>query len=588
MRLLSWPSITQLLLAPLAVASASDYNDYSENLLLKSLPGNSILASFRFVSNGTFDSHHSVFPRSLAQILQQSQTKELHLKFTLGRWDAEQWGRQVWDGRTAGGTGVELWAWVEAADDSEADARWTTLNNALSGLFCASLNFIDSTRTIRPVMSFQPAGHHSPERLERLHLLHGTLPREPVCTENLTPFLKLLPCKGKAGISSLLDGHRLFDAQWQSMSIDVKPVCEESGKCQLQMEQTVDMVLDVERSLGKKDSPVPKPPPIEQLSCDQEKPYAGGDSCFPLSGVTDLPWSLSEMFGRPVRGSCPLAVVPTEEATHVCVNIAEKRSIFVSQGSEERKRSPELRCFTLHENLDFDIVLPELSPSTNLLLTPPPVYASRSLTGHGQERGGIQAVLNNPSSNSTVEFVYLESLPWFMKPYLHTLSATISGKDDGNIIQDIYYRPALDRKRGTQLEVRLRVPPGETVLLNYEFDKAVLRYTEYPPDANRGFDIAPAIISILDSSSQKSTFSIRTTSLLLSLPTPDFSMPYNVIILTSTVMALAFGSIFNILVRRFVGADEVIGGSLVSKIRGHVMAFVAKKRRAGGDKPKTE
>lgn len=192
-----------------------------------------------------------------------------------------------------------------------------------------------------------------------------------------------------------------------------------------------------------------------------------------------------------------------------------------------------------------------------------------------------------------------------MKPYLHTLSATISGKDDGNIIQDIYYRPALDRKRGTQLEVRLRVPPGETVLLNYEFDKAVLRYTEYPPDANRGFDIAyvtlpsriiataniiisPAIISILDSTSQKSTFSIRTTSLLLSLPTPDFSMPYNVIILTSTVMALAFGSIFNILVRRFVGADEVIGGSLVSKIRGHVVAFVAKKRRAGGGKPKTE
>ena len=71
------------------------------------------------MSNGTFDSHHSVFPRSLAQILQQSQTKELHLKFTLGRWDAEQWGRQVWDGRAAGGTGVELWAWVEAADDAE-------------------------------------------------------------------------------------------------------------------------------------------------------------------------------------------------------------------------------------------------------------------------------------------------------------------------------------------------------------------------------------------------------------------------------------------------------------------------------------
>lgn len=96
----------------------------------------------------------------------------------------------------------------------------------------------------------------------RLHLLHGTLPREPVCTENLTPFLKLLPCKGKAGISSLLDGHKLFDAQWQSMSIDVTPVCE-GGKCQLQMVQTVDMVLDVERSLRKKGKPLlpPSSPP---------------------------------------------------------------------------------------------------------------------------------------------------------------------------------------------------------------------------------------------------------------------------------------------------------------------------------------
>jgi len=53
-------------------------------------------------------------------------------------------------------------------------------------------------------------------------------------------------------------------------------------------------------------------------------------------------------------------------------------------------------------------------------------------------------------------------------------------------------------------------------------------------------------------------------------------------------MALAFGSIFNILVRRFVGADEVIGGGLVSKIHGRLAALAAKKRRAGGDKPKTE
>lgn len=42
---------------------------------------------------------------------------------------------------------------------------------------------------------------------------------------------------------------------------------------------------------------------------------------------------------------------------------------------------------------------------------------------------------------------------------------------------------------------------------------------------------------------------LHTTSTLVSLPTPDFSMPYNVIILTSTVVALFFGSVVNALLR---------------------------------------
>lgn len=130
-----------------------------------------------------------------------------------------------------------------------ANARWLTLANALSGLFCASLNFIDATKTIRPVKSFPPERYPSAQSLDNLHLLHGTLPHEVVCTENLTPFLKLLPCKGNAGISSLLDGHKLFDASWQTMSIDVRPVCpDDGGECILEMEQIVDMVLDIDRS----------------------------------------------------------------------------------------------------------------------------------------------------------------------------------------------------------------------------------------------------------------------------------------------------------------------------------------------------
>lgn len=61
----------------------------------------------------------SLFPQSLNQVLKASHTKELHLKFTLGRWKAREYGPEPWEGRTAGGTGVELWAWVDADDDAQ-------------------------------------------------------------------------------------------------------------------------------------------------------------------------------------------------------------------------------------------------------------------------------------------------------------------------------------------------------------------------------------------------------------------------------------------------------------------------------------
>ena len=41
-------------------------------------------------------------------------------------------------------------------------------------------------------------------------------------------------------------------------------------------------------------------------------------------------------------------------------------------------------------------------------------------------------------------------------------------------------------------------------------------------------------------------------TLLADLATPDFSMPYNVIIMSSTLIALLFGNIFNTLARTLV------------------------------------
>ncbi|KAK4118807.1 Gpi16 subunit, GPI transamidase component [Parathielavia appendiculata] len=584
--------------------------DYYERLNLRPLPLSALLASFNFRSNTTVSEFEKgnfrFFPRSLGQILQHAGTRELHLRFSLGRWDAESWGARPWNGAREGGTGVELWAWLEADTDEEADHKWLILTNALSGLFCASLNFIDGTRTTRPVMSFQPQGDHS--TVTNMHLLYGVLPHEVVCTENLTPFLKLLPCKGKAGIASLLDGHKLFDASWQTMAIDVRPICSPGQECVLQIEQTIDMVLDIDRSKRPRDNPIPRSPPADQLPCDTSKPYHSHDACFPADHTANQDWSLSQIFGKPMRGTCPLT---DSSIPPVCLHVPDSRDVFVSEGVHEKKNSDQVcRCYEIPPSADFEMALPKpddsADPTTTAIVNPetPLLYAERSFTGHGQERGGVQTILRNPSPDTDVEFVYMETLPWFMRIYLHTLEARVAGGSRTNnsttkLIQQVYYRPAVDRARGTQLEVRMRVPPASTVFLTYDFEKSILRYTEYPPDANRGFDVAAAVITVINplqrsnteegedgtaaggsgSSGRVAAYTLRTTSLLCSLPTPDFSMPYNVIIFTSTAIALAFGGVFNILVRRFVAADEGPEAGLaivLERVKGKLAGLVKK------------
>jgi phosphatidylinositol glycan class T len=190
--------------------------------------------------------------------------------------------------------------------------------------------------------------------------------------------------------------------------------------------------------------------------------------------------------------------------------------------------------------------------------------------GYGQERGAIGVDISN-SLSDPVSVVYVEEWPWWIKVFLHTLTVTVDGNkrrkhrseiqcfmtseltdEIEELVGNINYVPARDRVRPALMEARVMIPPRSTVRLVIDFEKAHLRYTEHPPDANRGFDVPPAVIFLPDGKDSGGLRRMYTTSTLLSLPTPDFSMPYNVIILTSTCMALFFGSTFNLLTRQFV------------------------------------
>jgi len=197
----------------------------------------------------------------------------------------------------------------------------------------------------------------------------------------------------------------------------------------------------------------------------------------------------------------------------------------------------------------------------------PPLFATRFVSGYGVSQGGIVSRITNKLPKA-IKIAYLDIIPWYLRIYLHTISITNQGV---SIEPDVvYYKPAKDRSQPHQLELVLTLPAQSVTELRIDFDRSYLKWTEYPPDANHGVYVGSAVISVkLDVSTnvtkipsqtttpfethQASSFyfiRIHTESLLVSLPTPDFSMPYNVICLVSTVVSLAFGPLHNLTTRR--------------------------------------
>lgn len=86
------------------------------------------------------------------------------------------------------------------------DSNWSGLVNALSGQFCASLNYLQKSVSVSPIHTFKPMGlWPADKQTNSNYLRYATLPREMVCTENLTPWRKLLPCGNKVGLYFFLD-----------------------------------------------------------------------------------------------------------------------------------------------------------------------------------------------------------------------------------------------------------------------------------------------------------------------------------------------------------------------------------------------
>ncbi|KAL3860126.1 hypothetical protein ACJMK2_010291 [Sinanodonta woodiana] len=537
---------------------------FSEELLVKPFESGQVLFHFQFTTlwnastaePGSF-THYRLFPKALGDVLVKYQVQELHLSLTQGLWRYEKWGYPPEDAPP----GVELWVWF-LPTVSNIDKTWSDLVNALSGLFCASLNFMDSKSTVLPRWSFRPMGLASEYySFDSRFMRYSALPKEIVCTENLTPWKKLLPCLSRVGLATLLNAMKLYDSYYSSLGIHVRPVCR-TQTCtdqSIELKQTLSVVFD---------------PTISS------------------SGYQN--WQLRSLFGDPLTSQCPLASISKVyldkahlQSSDATVTLYPEPDEVVNFTRGREKLTYAVwdigRQISRHQQLNLAIHYNRKIHYGEI--NPPPVYAQRFITGFGLEKGGITSIIyNNLDTNLTA--IYMETIPWFLRLYFSSITIT----NHGIVVKPykIHYVPGKDRARNYQLELVFRLRPHSVTKISMQFERAFLKWTEYPPDANHGFYVNSAIISTVlpdaynytaspqtssllgDSTRDNSTeffLRLHTETLLVSLPTPDFSMPYNVICLACTVVAIVFGSIHNLTTRRFIAVDPDKQVGIIQKIK---------------------
>ncbi|KAK6937634.1 GPI transamidase component PIG-T [Dillenia turbinata] len=590
--------LSNLFFIPITFSLVEEQEQFTEELLLKPLPDRKVLSHFHFQSRApptaSYGHHHRLFPKAIYQLVHKYRIREMELSFTQGRWNYERWGGfDPISSNNAKPPGVELWA-VFDVPEHQVDAYWKNLTHTLSGLFCASINFLESSTTYAaPEWGFQPFTGS---------LRYGTLPREAVCTENLTPWLKLLPCRDKAGLSALLDRPSIYKGFYHSQQLHLISAEFKSGELDsgIILEQTLTVVL-------------------------QPGAKRTGLAYFQPS------WSMSSIFGRQITGKCVLAKSSNvflqidRDAVSELKDMWKEMSVNSDKMSKslwsnpyfELSRAPDRIKEASSINSDSASILYEFfiqkcskSESFDLGLTwkssfvwscpKAPLHATRFLMGSGNERGSIAISLRTTELNRRLmdadiseetcklRVDIFQMVPWYVKVYYHTLLVFVDEKPQAltDVIERMHVSPSEDKVSPGLMELALKLPCGlNSAALTVEFSKGFLHIDEYPPDANQGFDIPSAVISFPrfntrlhfpKDDSERSPVLSYTEVLLVPLTTPDFSMPYNVITITCTVFALYFGSLLNVLRRRVGEEERILKEKAANKKTGWISILLSK------------
>ncbi|KAH6911860.1 Gpi16 subunit, GPI transamidase component-domain-containing protein [Coprinopsis sp. MPI-PUGE-AT-0042] len=178
-------------------------------------------------------------------------------------------------------------------------------------------------------------------------------------------------------------------------------------------------------------------------------------------------------------------------------------------------------AYSLPEDLEPDMTLPQVDSSlddeTDTVSVRRTLTEKLELSG----RSDVNAVnFRQPQTykrtkhpDGSIDIRYLETIPWIDQFYLHTLVPKANGC------------------RSTLYTATFHIPANATPMFTIDMTNAFLRCTEQPPAARRVGAVP------VECGGPRATYRhLYPPPLLITLATPDFSMPYDMIILTCTVV----------------------------------------------------
>jgi hypothetical protein len=361
---------------------------------------------------------------------------------------------------------------------------------------------------------------HNSSLLVTNRMICAEFPSTVLCVESISSFLSLLPCKGLAGIASIIQKnfYSLFNAPYLSLFLEITI----NDRNTITLTQSLFIVQIFENSIF-------------------ENSIKLNDSYHKESYIK-----------CPVASSSIFTVIKSNNNDSIDDDNNNDKSII---------RQQSLYHLVLGRRVsDIRLGVGSILYSVHII----PSLALIQLSNHIQTRSFL-----------TVEI--FETLPYMFLRTRSSLMAWISLEINNETMQMpvdsvsityLQHRVEKGLPEAVKMTIHISqhvaslISSSSVIYISNRFSSILLHSQEYPPDTHKGFDIPSSVIStcininltnsqdIVTSFSKSFCMSEHTQPLFSEIPAPDFSMPYNAATLVSTVMAFTLGTFVNALARR--------------------------------------